>query len=76
MNDNKWRLPHGVDELLPPMAGALERLRRSVLDLFKTWGYEHIEPPLIEYLDSLLVASGQDLDLQTLKVIDQLRHLI
>lgn len=71
MNDNKWRLPHGVDELLPPKAGALERLRRSVLDLFKTWGYEHIEPPLIEYLDSLLVGSGQDLDLQTLKVIDQ-----
>ncbi len=71
MNDNKWRLPHGVDELLPPRAEALERLRRSVLDLFKGWGYEHIEPPLIEYLDSLLVGSGRDLDLQTLKVIDQ-----
>lgn len=71
MNDNKWRLPHGVEELLPPRAGALERLRRSVLDLFKGWGYEHIEPPLIEYLDSLLVGSGRDLDLQTLKVIDQ-----
>jgi len=71
VNDNKWRLPHGVEELLPPRAGALERLRRSVLDLFKGWGYEHIEPPLIEYLDSLLVGSGRDLDLQTLKVIDQ-----
>ncbi len=71
MNDNKWRLPHGVDELLPPRAWALEQLRRSVLDLFQGWGYEYIDPPLIEYLDSLLVGSGRDLDLQTLKVIDQ-----
>jgi ATP phosphoribosyltransferase regulatory subunit len=71
MNDGKWRLPHGVEELLPPAAAALERLRRDVLDLFTTWGYEHIEPPLVEYLDSLLVGSGADLDLQTLKVVDQ-----
>ncbi len=71
MNDGKWRLPHGVEELLPPAAAALERLRRQVLDLFASWGYEHVEPPLVEYLDSLLVGSGADLDLQTLKVVDQ-----
>ncbi len=71
MNNGKWRLPHGVDELLPPAAGAMERLRRDVLDLFVSWGYEHIEPPLVEYLDSLLVGSGADLDLQTLKAVDQ-----
>lgn len=71
MNDNRWRLPHGVDDLLPPAAAALEDLRRAVLDLFVVWGYEHVEPPLVEYLDSLLVGSGRDLDLQTLKVIDQ-----
>ena len=71
MNDNKWRLPHGLDELLPPAAGSLERLRRAVLDLFEVWGYEYIEPPLVEYLESLLVGSGRDLDLQTLKVVDQ-----
>jgi len=71
MNDNRWRLPHGVDDLLPPAAAALENLRRAVLDLFVVWGYEHVEPPLVEYLDSLLVGSGRDLDLQTLKAIDQ-----
>lgn len=71
MTDNRWRLPHGVDDLLPPEAQALESLRRRILDLFRSWGYEYIEPPLVEYLDSLLVGSGRDLDLQTLKVIDQ-----
>lgn len=66
-----WRLPRGVDELLPPDAWELEALRRKVLDLFATWAYEYVEPPVIEYLDSLLVGTGQDLDLQTLKVVDQ-----
>ena len=66
-----WRLPRGVDELLPPAAWELEQLRRAVLDLFVSWGYEYVEPPIIEYLDALLVGSGEDLDLQTLKVVDQ-----
>ena len=66
-----WRLPRGVDELLPPAAWELELLRRKVLDVFVTWGFEYVDPPVIEYLESLLVGSGEDLDLQTLKVVDQ-----
>ena len=67
-----WRLPKGVDELLPPRAWDLELLRRRVLDVFDEWGFDYIEPPVIEYLDALLVGSGEDLDLQTLKVVDQI----
>ena len=66
-----WRLPKGVDEVLPPQAWGLEQLRRRVLDVFVSWGYDYLEPPVIEYLDALLVGSGEDLDLQTLKVVDQ-----
>jgi len=66
-----WRLPRGVDELLPPQAWQLEVLRRSVLDVFVSWGFDYVDPPVIEYLDSLLVGSGGDLDLQTLQVVDQ-----
>ncbi len=66
-----WRLPKGVDEVLPPHAWELEGLRRKVLDVFVSWGYDYLEPPVIEYLDALLVGSGEDLDLQTLKVVDQ-----
>jgi ATP phosphoribosyltransferase regulatory subunit len=66
-----WRLPEGVDELLPPAAWELELVRRRVLDVFRTWGFEYVDPPVIEYLDALLVGTGTDMDLQTLKAVDQ-----
>ncbi|MEM7077806.1 MAG: ATP phosphoribosyltransferase regulatory subunit [Pseudomonadota bacterium] len=69
--NTSWRLPRGVDELLPPRGRRLEQLRRQVLDLFHTWGFDYVEPPVIEYLDALMVGGGEDLDLQTLKVVDQ-----
>jgi ATP phosphoribosyltransferase regulatory subunit len=68
---NRWLLPDGVDEFLPPQAEALERLRRDLLDMFFSWGYELVIPPLIEYLESLLIGTGNDLDLETFKLIDQ-----
>lgn len=70
-NTNRWLLPDGIDEFLPPQAEALEHLRRDLLDMFFSWGYELVIPPLIEYLESLLVGTGNDLDLETFKLIDQ-----
>lgn len=69
--ENRWLLPEGVDEYLPPQAGQLEALRRELLDVFFSWGYELVIPPLIEYLESLLVGAGNDLDPETFKLIDQ-----
>ena len=69
---NRWLLPEGIEDLLPDQAAQLEQLRRELLDLYRSWGYELILPPFIEYLDSLLTGSGHDLDLQTFKLIDQL----
>ncbi len=67
-----WRLPDGVEELMPADVVAIESLRRRALDLFHGWGYETVIPPLIEYLDSLLTGTGNDLELQTFKLTDQL----
>lgn len=69
---DRWLLPEGIEELLPPQAQHLEQLRRAVLDLYRAWGYEMVIPPLIEYLESLLTGMGSDLDLQTFKITDQL----
>jgi ATP phosphoribosyltransferase regulatory subunit len=69
---DRWLLPDGIEEVLPDEARCLERMRRRVLDLFASWGYELVMPPLIEYLDSLLTGAGGDLDLQTFKLTDQL----
>jgi ATP phosphoribosyltransferase regulatory subunit len=68
---NRWLLPDGVKEVLPPEAARIEGLRRSVVDLYQAWGYNLVMPPLIEYIDSLLIGTGDDLDLATFKVIDQ-----
>jgi len=67
---DRWLLPEGVEEMLPDEARHLEAMRRHVLDLFDSWGYELVMPPLIEYLESLLTGVSQDLDLQTFKVTD------
>ena len=73
MADQKlWLLPDGVDEVLPPRARALEDMRRRMLDLFERWGYEYVMPPIVEFLDSLLSGIGEDLDLQTFKLTDQI----
>ncbi len=72
MNDERWLLPEGIDEVLPPEAWRLEAVRRRLLDLFRTWGYELVIPPFIEYLESLLTGTGRDLELQTFKLTDQL----
>lgn len=67
-----WLLPVGIEEILPEEAARLERVRRGVIDLFSSWGYDLIIPPIIEYLSSLLTGTGSDLDLQTFKLTDQI----
>jgi ATP phosphoribosyltransferase regulatory subunit len=69
---DSWLLPEGVEEMLPEAAQNLEQLRRDLVDLYTSWGYELVIPPLIEFLDSLLTGTGNDLDLQTFKLTDQL----
>ncbi len=69
---DRWLLPEGIEEVLPEQAKRLEQLRRILLDTYESWGYELVMPPLIEYLESLLTGTGNDLDLQTFKLTDQL----
>jgi ATP phosphoribosyltransferase regulatory subunit len=72
MKNDRWLLPEGIEEVLPPQAERLEATLRRLLDLFKGRGYELVMPPFIEYLESLLTGTGNDLDLQTFKLTDQL----
>lgn len=69
---DSWLLPDGIEEILPDDAKHLEALRRRLLDLFASWGYDMVIPPFIDFLDSLLTGSGHDLELQTFKLTDQL----
>ncbi|MEE9160287.1 MAG: ATP phosphoribosyltransferase regulatory subunit [Gammaproteobacteria bacterium] len=69
---NSWILPEGIEEILPPRAEQMDRLCREIIDLYTTWGYQLVIPPMIEYMDSLLTGTGKDLDLQIFKLTDQL----
>lgn len=71
MDEERWLLPAGVEEILPPQARLIEALRRDLLDLYHGWGYQLVVPPFIDYLESLLTGTGRDLDLQTFKLTDQ-----
>ena len=57
---------------MPNQARCIELMRRNLLDLFAVWGYELVIPPFIEFIDSLLVGTGHDLDLETFKLTDQI----
>ena len=68
---NQWTLPDYVEDMLPDDAVYLESLRRSILDLYQVHGYVYVIPPMLEYIESLN-SNGQDMDLDTFKVVDQL----
>lgn len=69
---NRWLLPENIADILPSEARKIEDLRRILLDRFQSYGYELVMPPMLEYLDSLLTGSGQDLNLKTFKLVDQI----
>ena len=74
MNDDRHPspalLPAGLRDLLPPEAEAQARSVDAMLEVFATYGYQRIEPPLLEFEDTLLAGSGQAVADQTFRVMD------
>ncbi|MEJ8823077.1 ATP phosphoribosyltransferase regulatory subunit [Variovorax humicola] len=67
-----WVLPDHIADVLPSEARHIEELRRQLLDTARGYGYELVMPPMLEHLESLLSGTGEALDLQTFKLVDQL----
>ena len=74
VNNANWLLPEGVEEILPEEAYQLEMLRRNVLDDLHSKGFQLVMPPVMEFVDSLLTGTGEELDTQTYKFMDQHTH--
>ena len=66
---NKWQLPEGIDELAGSQAVSFEVIRRRLLDLYQSWGYELVIPPMVEYVESLILTSDS-VDQKTFKFLD------
>jgi ATP phosphoribosyltransferase regulatory subunit len=67
-----WILPEYISDVLPSEARQIESMRRRLLDQFAVYGYEQVEPPLVEYVESLLTQHDHALDLKTFKLVDEL----
>lgn len=69
---SSWQLPDHIADVLPSEARHIEEIRRLWLDTARSYGYELVMPPLLEHIESLLTGTGEALDLQTFKLVDQL----
>jgi ATP phosphoribosyltransferase regulatory subunit len=69
-----WLLPEHIADVLPAQARHIEELRRSLLDVARSYGCELVMPPLLEHIESLLsgAGTGHTPDLKTFKLVDQL----
>ncbi len=67
-----WLLPEYIQDMLPDEAWRIESMRSNVLELLRRSGYQLVAPPLLEYVESLLINDSQDMDLRTFKLVDQL----
>ena len=67
-----WLLPENIQDMLPDEAWRIEQMRRDVLDLLRLSGYQLVAPPLLEYVESLLINESADMDLRSFKLVDQL----
>ncbi len=76
-----WLLPEYIHDMLPEEAQRVESMRSMAIELLRRNGYQLVAPPLLEYVESLLIdgedekrLTGQpnDRDLRTFKLVDQL----
>src|SRR3546814_3943443 len=72
MNDpvNKALLPDGLRDGLPPDAAHEAEVVNRLLAGFAARGYERVEPPLVEFEDSLLDGAGDAISLATFRLMD------
>ena len=71
ISENRWLLPDGVQELLPPDAATVEKLRAELIELHDRWGYDLVMPAMMEFRDSLLTGTAHALEQKTFTLVDQ-----
>ena len=67
---SKSLLPNGLRDGLPPDAAHEADIHNLVLATFAARGYERVEPPLVEFEESLLNGAGEALALSTFRLMD------
>ncbi len=63
-------LPSGLRDVLPPEAELEARSVAAIMDCFAAHGYERVDPPLLEFEDSLFSGSGAATTDQAFRLMD------
>lgn len=71
MRSNKWMLPDGIDELVPPQAEDFTGVQQKILSIFFSYGYELFDSSLVEFADSLVIDKAEELEQEIVKFVDQ-----
>lgn len=67
---NTALLPDGLRDNLPPNAAYESGILGELLAVFTAHGYERVDPPLVEFEESLLVGAGEGLNRDTFRLMD------
>ena len=67
-------LPAGLRDLLPPEAETEAAAIGAVLRVFASHGYQRVKPPLMEFEDNLLTATGAAMADQVFRLMDPDTH--
>jgi ATP phosphoribosyltransferase regulatory subunit len=67
---NKALLPAGLRDVLPPDAAFAAQVVAKLMTCFESHGYEQVDPPLVEFEDSLLSGAGAATASQTFRLMD------
>ncbi|MBE9558327.1 MAG: ATP phosphoribosyltransferase regulatory subunit [Proteobacteria bacterium] len=72
MNDStkKALLPDGLRDVLPPDAAHEAAVAARLVGAFAARGYQRVDPPLVEFEDSLLDGAGQAMATGTFRLMD------
>ena len=63
-------LPVGMTDVLPPFVDDEAKAVEKIINVFQNNGYQRVEPPLLEFEETLLSEKYVDLSLQTFRLTD------
>ena len=73
LSNHKGLLPAGLSDILYPNAHIQSKIIENLLDVFSSYGYLRVKPPLVEYEETLLSdGPGEVLKDSTFRVMDPL----
>lgn len=70
------QIPYGTRDFLPKEASRKRAVEGALAHLFDSWGYDEVVTPAMEYLETLAVGTGNELDQHMFKFFDKNNRIL